>query len=139
MLSFCLFAMATLCYPQQSRVVNNYTSAEGLPKLKIERAMNYTPDTSWLYNHHAYITHFKNSFIAIRSDGLKDEDQPGQRVLISMSVDFFHWFVPKPLATSGFYKKNTLNVLTAAGFHQFNDTLIAYFGEYSPHKTNTHL
>jgi len=43
------------------------------------------------------------------------------------------------LAAPSVYKDDTLNVLTAAGFYQFNDTLVAYYGEYSPYKTNIHL
>ena len=30
-------------------------------------------------------------------------------------------------------------VLTAAGFHQHDGTLVAYFGNYGPHKETTHL
>ncbi len=101
-------------------------------KLKIGRVMIYSPETNWLYNHHASITHFKNSFVDIWSDGMKDEDQPGQRVLISISNNFLHWSQPKPLAVPGHYKEDTLNVLTAAGFHQFNDALVAYFYLYQP-------
>ena len=126
------------CVSQQAGVGNNYISEKRLSKLKIERSMIYAPDTNWLYNHHPFITHFKNNLIAIWSDGMKDEDQPGQRVLVSSSQDFFHWSTPKVLAVPGLYN-DTLNVLTAAGFHQFNDTLVAYFGEYSLHKTNTRL
>ncbi|QEC66117.1 hypothetical protein FRZ67_01905 [Panacibacter ginsenosidivorans] len=123
----------------QSAVSNNYVSGKGLPKLKIERSMIYVPDTAWLYNHHASITHFKDKLIAIWSDGLKDEDKPGQRVVFSTSKDFQHWSEIKILATPSVYNNDTLNVLTAAGFHQFNDTLVTYFGEYSPYRTNTHL
>ncbi len=137
--SLCILFRITFSYGQEHEVINSYISSNGLQKLKIERVMIYSPDTNWLYNHHASITHFKNSFVAIWSDGMKDEDKPGQRVLISTSNDFLHWSKPKPLAVPSRYREDTLNVLTAAGFHQFNDTLVAYYGEYSPHKTNTHL
>ncbi len=123
----------------QSVIANNYSTDKNIPHLLIERKIIYQPDTSWFYNHHASITHFKNLLVAIWSDGLKDEDHPGQRVLFATSKDFFHWSTPKPLAVPGVYRDGTLNVLTAAGFHQFNDTLVAYYGEYSPYKTNTHL
>lgn len=126
------------CIYAQS-VSNNYVSEKGLQKLKIERSMIYVPDTTWLYNHHASITHFKNKFIAVWSDGLKDEDKPGQRVVFATSTDFKNWSAPKALATPNVYHADTLTVLTAAGFHQFNDTLVAYYGEYSPYRTNTHL
>ena len=121
------------------QVSNTYISEKGLPKLKIERSMIYVPGTDWLYNHHASITHFKDLFIAIWSDGMKDEDKPGQRVVFATSKDFKHWSKPVVLASPSVYKNDTLNVLTAAGFHQFHDTLVAYYGEYSPYRTNTNL
>ena len=62
-----------------------------------------------------------------------------KRVAFSTSKDFVHWSKPQVLAAPSVYKDGTLNVLTAVGFHQFNDTLVAYYGEYSPYKTNTHL
>ena len=133
-LFFCLMQMQTA-----AQIKNNYMTATHLHHLKIERSMIYTPDTAWLYNHHASVTHFKNMFIAIWSDGMKDEDKPGQRVIFATSKDFLHWSKPAILANPSVYKNDTLNVLTAAGFHQFNDTLVAYYGEYSPYKTNTHL
>jgi hypothetical protein len=122
-----------------AQIKNNYYDAKNLPHLRTERSMIYAPDTSWFYNHHASVTHFKNMFIAVWSDGMKDEDKPGQRVVYAVSTDFFHWSKPQVLAVPARYNKDTQNVLTAAGFHQFNDTLVAYYGEYSPYRTNTHL
>jgi hypothetical protein len=126
------------CPVQAQEIKNNYTRADGLPRLAIERTMIYTPDTSWLYSHHPSITRFKNKFIAIWSNGLKDEDNPGQRVVFSVSKDFFHWSSVKVLATPSF-TRDTQNVLTAAGFHQYHDTLIAYYGEYTNDRKQTHL
>jgi len=110
-----------------------------LPRLKIERAMIYTPQSSWLYNHHPSITKFKKKFVAVWSDGMKDEDAPGQRVVYAVSDDFFHWSVPRVLASPSLYRGDTANVLTAAGFHRCGDSLVAYYGEYSPHRQHTHL
>jgi len=110
-----------------------------LPRLSIERAMIYTPQASWLYNHHPSITKFKGRFIAVWSDGMKDEDAPGQRVVFAVSPDFFHWGAPQVLASPSRYEGDTMNVLTAAGFHHFGDSLVAYYGEYSPRRQHTHL
>lgn len=101
--------------------------------------MIFTPDSKWMYSHHASVTHFKKKFIAIWSNSMKNEDAAGQRVVFSTSTDFIHWSVPKVLALPSVYNKDTLNVLTAAGFHQYKGELVAYFGEYSPKRTNTHL
>ncbi|MEP7109048.1 MAG: exo-alpha-sialidase [Ferruginibacter sp.] len=124
---------------QPTGIRNNYTTDSGLKHLKIERSMIFIPGNEWLYSHHPSVIHFNNKFIAAWSNGLKDEDAPGQRVVFATSEDFLHWSVPRVLAVPSDYNKDTMNVLTAAGFHRFKDTLVAYFGEYSPYRTNTHL
>jgi BNR repeat-like domain len=134
-----LSLLPMVCIAQQTGIRNTYTTAEGIVHLNIERKIIYQPDTAWMYSHHPSITHFKNKFIAIWSNGRIDEDKPGQHVLFSTSKDFFSWSKPRLLSIPSVYHNDTLNVLTAAGFHQFDDTLVAYYGEYSPRKTNTHL
>ncbi|MBS1574055.1 MAG: exo-alpha-sialidase [Bacteroidetes bacterium] len=119
-------------------IQNKYTGEKGLPHLVIERSMIYSPDTNWFYSHHPSITYFKKKFIAVWSNGYKDEDNPGQRVVFSTSNDFFHWSKIKALAIPSVYQ-DTQNVLTAAGFHQYHDTLVAYYGEYTKDKKQTHL
>lgn len=132
-----LLVASNVCVSQP--ISNNYHECTNLPRLNIERSMVYVPGTNWLYSHHASITYFKDKFIAIWSNGYKDEDKPGQRVVFATSTNFVHWSQPQVLANPGVWNGDTLNVLTAAGFHQFNDTLVAYYGEYSPYRTNTHL
>ncbi|TSD66446.1 hypothetical protein FFF34_003310 [Inquilinus sp. KBS0705] len=130
-----------LCYTsnaQTSAIHNNYTTEAGLPKLAIERSMIYSPEHQWLYNHHPSIICFKNKMVAIWSNGLIDEDSPGQRILFSVSKNFTNWSVPAVLASPS-KVRDTLTVLTAAGLYQHNDTLVAYYGEYEKHRTNTHL
>lgn len=124
---------------QLAVVSNTYKTEAGLPHLDIERSFVYTPDKAWMYSHHPHITRFKDYFIAIWSNGMVDEDASGQRVVFSRSKDFAHWSEPRPLATPSAYNDTLFNVLTAAGFHQYKDTLVAYYGEYSPRRTNTHL
>jgi hypothetical protein len=124
---------------QKTEIRNNYVTDKNIPHLRVEISMVYQPDSTWTYSHHASIIHFKNKLVALWSNGLVGEDQPGQRVLFSTSKDFYHWSKPRVLANPSVCNDDTPNVLTAAGFHQFNDTLVAYYGEYSPHKTNTHL
>ena len=118
---------------------NGYGSPDSMRRLSIERSMIYAPSTEWLYNHHASITYFRGRLIAIWSDGMKDEDKPGQRVVYASSKDFKHWSGVEVLALPSLYKGDTANVLTAAGFHQFKDSLVAYYGEYSPRRQHTHL
>lgn len=123
----------------ETQINNNNANGQGLPQLKTERAMVYSPQNNWLYNHHPSIVNFNGRLIAMWSDGLIDEDAPGQRVVYSESVDFKHWSPLKVLANPRTGPSGTLNVLTAAGFHQYKDTLVAYYGEYEKDRTNTHL
>ncbi|MGZ3760491.1 MAG: exo-alpha-sialidase [Mucilaginibacter sp.] len=122
----------------QSLIRNNYTTPEGLPHLKTERVMLYAPENEWLYAHHPSIAAFKGKLVAIWSNGYKDEDSPGQRVLFSVAKNFHQWSVPAMLARPG-KVRDTANVLTAAGLYVHHDTLVAYYGEYEKHRTNTHL
>jgi hypothetical protein len=124
----------------QSQVISNpHTETAGAHKLSVERSWVYVPKKNWFYSHHPSIVHYHNRFFAIWSNGIKDEDAPGQRVMMASSVDCKQWSAPKVLAQPSVYRADTLNVLTAAGFHVYRDTLVAYFGEYSPHRENTHL
>ncbi|MDO3627313.1 exo-alpha-sialidase [Mucilaginibacter sp. BT774] len=124
---------------QQTRISNNYRDTTGLKHLKVERSMIFSPEKEWLYNHHPAITLFKGKLIAIWSDGMIDEDSAGQRVVFSVSNDFKKWSAPQELAYPSKAANGVSNVLTAAGFHQFNDTLVAYYGEYEKDRTHTHL
>jgi hypothetical protein len=124
---------------QESMIRNNYNSKSHIKRLQIERSMIYVPQKTWLYNHHPAIVAFKNKLIAIWSDGLVDEDSPGQRVLFSVSDNFNKWSTPEVLAAPSKAANGVTNVLTAAGFYQFKGTLVAYYGEYEQNRTNTHL
>ncbi len=126
-------------YPAVAQTVYNVYDTAKLMRLQAERQMVYVPDSNWLYSHHASATRFRDRYLVMWSNGKKDEDAAGQRVVFATSTDFTHWSFPKVLATPSVYRGDTLNVLTAAGFHRFGDTLVAYYGEYSPARTNTHL
>jgi hypothetical protein len=126
-------------FAQPSMISNSYKTEAGLPHLSIGRSFIYTPHQAWMYSHHPHITYFKGQLIATWSNGMVDEDASGQRVVFSVSRDFTHWSEPQVLATPSAYNDTLFNVLTAAGFHQFKDTLVAYYGEYSPKRTNTRL
>lgn len=138
LLGIALFFSCNYLFAQAPSIRNNYQTEAGVPRLKIERSMIYSPDKEWLYNHHPSIIHFKDRFIAIWSNGLIDEDSPGQRVVYATSTDFVHWSKPEVLASPQKFK-DTLTVLTAAGLYQYKGTLVAYYGEYTKHRQNTHL
>lgn len=110
-------------------ITNCYDPYTVRPKLPVERVGLYRPEREWTYSHHASITFYKGRFYAIWSNGYEHEDYPGQRVLIASAADFDHWTTPAPLI-GPLQGQHSELVLTAAGFHQHDGTLIAYFGQY---------
>jgi hypothetical protein len=131
---------------QRNPITNNAELSNGQPvalpglkRPKVEGAFLYQPESNWTYSHHPSITFFKGRFYAIWSNGRKDEDAPGQRVLMATSADFDHWTTPIPLVDSVTDSNGVERVLTAAGFHQHDGALVAYFGNYGPKKETTRL
>ncbi|MFD0716153.1 exo-alpha-sialidase [Paenibacillus sp. GCM10027626] len=116
----------------QRMITNCYDPTAVRPKLNVEFVSLYSPvlESEWTFSHHPHIAFFQKKLYAIWSNGRMNEDDMGQRVLISVSGDFYNWSAPVPLVDSLMGKHSEL-VLTAAGFHCFNDErLVAYFGQY---------
>jgi len=106
---------------------------------EVNTARIYQPRTEWTYSHHPHLAFFRGRYFAIWSNGRRDEDAPGQRILISTAANFGEWSVPRPLVDSTTDANGVERVLTAAGFHQHCGTLVAYFANYGPRKEATHL
>ena len=60
-------------------------------------------------------------------------------MVYAIADDLKHWSALRVLADPSIGPADTLNVLTAAGLYQYKDTLVAYYGEYEQHRTNTRL
>ncbi len=127
-------------------ITNQPFLADGLPRLwpsarrlSAETALLYAPQEEWTYSHHPHIARFQNRWYAIWSCGWKDEDDPGQRVMLAESEDFLHWSAPRVLLEPEPFHDGRLRVLTAGGFHAYGDVLAAYAGDYGPGKEDTRL
>ena len=105
----------------------------------VESVFLWEPEGDWMYAHHAAITFFSGRFFATWSSGRELEDRPGQRVMIASSTDFRHWTTPRVLVDSATDESGQERVLTAAGLHDHDGILMAYFGNYGPNKEGTHL
>lgn len=112
-------------------ISNGYDASLKRPELQSEQVWVYRPveGRDWTYSHHQSIAHYRNRYYAIWSNGKVNEDDPGQRVLVSSSPDFVNWTPPVPLIGTLQGKHSDL-VLTAAGFHQYAGRLVAYVGVY---------
>ncbi|MBK7174085.1 MAG: exo-alpha-sialidase [Bacteroidales bacterium] len=133
-------ALLLLSFTASSQsIVSSFDSTVRYPHLQIERSMIYSPVHEYMYSHHPYITSFNGRFIATWSNGMKDEDDPGQRVSISYSDDFIHWTSPISLAEPGTDSNGIPEILTAAGFYTNQQGLVAYYGSYTKNRTSTRL
>lgn len=92
------------------------------PKLSI---LYYPQYHQWFYNHHPFICEFRGELHAIWSNGERDEDNLGQRVLHCVSKDGVNWgqyhvlFNPPPD-----------RVYLACGLYNNGHELVAYAGRF---------
>ncbi len=110
-------------------MINNITETAGI-KLNSVKSTVYAPIASWSYSHHAHITFFNGKFLAIWSNGRVNEDDLGQRVMLAESLDGEKWESIRPVITPEMLC-DAKKVVSAAGFHIYNDTLYLYYGSYN--------
>ncbi|WP_135552984.1 exo-alpha-sialidase [Paenibacillus cymbidii] len=115
---------------RNSAIANSYPEGEWT-KPDVERAMIFRPadEHDWTYSHHAHLAFYCGQYYAMWSNGRTNEDDVGQRVLMATSADFVRWTPAIPLVDTTMGIHNPL-VLTAGGFHQTADRLVAYVGQY---------
>ncbi len=107
--------------------------------LPTERQVIWQPGAGWTYAHHAHLTYFAGRLIAIWSNGRRDEDAPGQRVMISSSADSTTWSPAVPLLDVLCDDAGCELVLTAGGLHHHAGHLVAYVGSYADGVVDPHL
>lgn len=115
-----------------SDITNCWDPQADLPTADVRTAWLYRPEAEWTYSHHPSLTHFRGRYYAVWSNGRRDEDAPGQRVLVSTSEDFSDWSEPRPLIDTR-QGEHCERVLTPAGFHQHGGGLVVYCGGYEYH------
>lgn len=129
MLAWTVAAAGAVAAEPATRIANPDCSAATAGRPPVQRAWLYRPDEEWAYSHHPHIVHFGSRYRAIWSNGRRDEDAPGQRVLIASSPDCRTWTTPVPLLDVRRGQHGEA-VLTAAGFHHHGGRLVAYIGSY---------
>jgi hypothetical protein len=106
----------------------------------VEGVMLFEPtENDWKYSHHQSVTAFQGQMFAIWSNGLRDEDSPGQRVMYAVRNTAGQWSRPRILFQPEIQADGRLRILTAGGFHQYQGTLVAYAGDYSIDRKSTRL
>ena len=76
---------STLTPEQAASQINNRTD-RSVVRLESERQLIYVPEGSWGYNHHAAVQPFKGKLYATFSSGRENEDDCGQRIMLSVSA-----------------------------------------------------
>lgn len=108
---------------------NTYSSDTVLPELETEHSVVYMPDGSWSYSHHPSVTCFRGKFYAVFSNGIKGEDESGQRVVMSTSEDFINWSAPEVLVEPEMGDYGNFKILTPGGIMVCQDLLTVYYTE----------
>jgi glycerophosphoryl diester phosphodiesterase len=80
-------------------------------------------DDGYKFCHHPNLVIFRDRLYCMWSNGLADEDSPGQRILYSSSLDGHTWTEPVVLGDD----KRGKGTCVAAGFHVSGQTLVAYY------------
>lgn len=131
--------------------INNELSSE-MTKLPVETALinGYDPKVdTYSFQHHPTLAYFKGKWYAGYSNGVKDEDCPGQKMVFSTSTDFVNWTDPQDIVPIGSAAHRTTNELAEmkdlnakgivstqviGGFSVVGDTLCFYYtvGEFYP-------
>ncbi len=79
-------------------VTNLFDAGEKRKKLESHLQIIHEPTAAWNYAHHPFLTWFGGRFILTFSLGTHDEDDVGQKVMVTTSEDFVNWTVPRELA-----------------------------------------
>ncbi|MEO2045299.1 MAG: exo-alpha-sialidase [Pirellulales bacterium] len=79
-------------------------------------------DDGYKFCHHPNLVVFRDKLFCMWSNGIVGEDLPGQRILISTSSDGLTWTEPTMLTDH----QRGKGICVAAGFHVFEETLVAY-------------
>ncbi len=79
-------------------ITNRYSASGERIRLDVPIRIVHQPDADWNYAHHPFLTWFKGRFYLFFSLGRNQEDDVGQRVMVTSSVDFEDWTPPRELA-----------------------------------------
>ncbi len=108
--------------------INNDSEYEPA-ELKTEKHMIYTATSDWQYAHHPHIAYFDGRFYAIFSAAPVNEEDPGQRIMLSASEDGENWseaiVLVEPEEVDG-----VAQVLMPCGFYTYGDKLKVYYSSF---------
>ncbi len=116
-------------YAVESPITNCWKKVKA-KKISVEHINVFTGKEGYAYSHHAQLTSINGKLIATWSCGFKNEDDPGQKMVMSTSDDKGDtWSDAFPVVDCkpGKYADA---IITSMGIRKFNNKLIAYYGSY---------
>jgi hypothetical protein len=110
----------------QSPITNNWGKSP-LVRLTPQEVCIFRAREGWAYNHHPQVAWMDGRLYATWSNGLRDEDRPGQQMLLATSDDLGQtWSPPRAIVP----RPEHLGVCTSEGLHVHDGQLTAYCGYY---------
>lgn len=79
---------------ERAAAVNNELNGAQKVKLPSDRAFVTYYDPEWSFTHHPGLAYFNGKWYANFTQGYKDEDAPGQQIVVCSSDDFLTWSKP---------------------------------------------
>ena len=124
---------------ERAAAINNNLNGKEKVKIASERATVALHDhTDYAFNHHPGIAMIDGRLYVSYTQSKRNEDAPGQRIVVSYSDDFFTWSEP---VVAGPCLKNTLTpgqetANVPYGFYAWDGQLYLFFAarSYGPHK-----
>ena len=114
-------------YREKSAITNNWGKVKG-KKINAEHSYIYKGHEDGAYHHHQQITSMDGKLYATFSEGFRDEDQLGQRGMLSISKNLGKtWSKPKPFIDRQPGRRK-YGVVTPEGIHVHDGKLVAYYG-----------
>lgn len=112
----------------RSPITNRWGKVKPQP-LAADTVTVFSAEPGAQYNHHPQITAWRGRLYATWSSGLIHEDFPGQQMVMAVSEDGGDsWSSPTVVADSTIGGQP--GVVTNAGIHTFEDTMVAYYSYY---------
>lgn len=110
-----------------SHITNKWGQVE-LNSVKAEHSVIYYGEENASYNHHSSLTSMNGRLYATWSNGFRDEDQLGQRMMLATSNDQgATWSRPRPIVDhQPTWRK--YGVVTSEGIHEHKGKLAAFYG-----------
>lgn len=120
----------TPAFANLNALPTNHWGEARTEKIEAEEIIVFRAVEGQAYNHHPQITSYRGRLIATWSNGVWNEDEPGQVMVMAASTDGGRtWSEPRPIFDKKAGRYNDL-VYTSEGIHIYKDTLVAYAGVY---------